>query len=57
MRATWAEFDEAGYWNKPSAHTKQRKRHRAPLSPAATELIAKLRGKRDGDRVWCFRGG
>jgi integrase len=48
MRATWAEFDEPGFWDKPSQHTKQRKRHRAPLSPPATELIAKLRSKRDG---------
>jgi integrase len=49
MRATWAEFDEPGYWSKPSAHTKQRKVHRVPLSPAASELVAKLRHKRTDD--------
>jgi integrase len=49
MRARWSEFDEPGYWDKPSAHTKQRKRHRVPLSPAASELIAKLRRKGTDD--------
>ncbi|MGO9419917.1 tyrosine-type recombinase/integrase, partial [Roseiarcus sp.] len=49
MRATWAEFDEPGYWSKPSAHTKQRKVHRVPLSPAACELVDKLRRKRADD--------
>jgi integrase len=43
MRAQWSEFDDAGYWDKPSAHTKQRKRHRVPLSPASIELIAQIR--------------
>jgi integrase len=56
MRATWAEFADAGYWDKPSAHTKQRKRHRVPLSPAATELIAKLRCKRANDSGFVFPG-
>jgi integrase len=44
MRATWAEFADVGFWDKPSAHTKQRRRHRVPLSPAATEFIERLRG-------------
>jgi integrase len=56
MRATWAEFAEPGVWNRPSAHTKQRKRHRAPLSPAATELIAELRRKRTDDCEFVFPG-
>jgi integrase len=46
MRATWAEFDAAGFWDKPSAHTKQRRRHRTPLSPAAIELIDQIRADR-----------
>lgn len=51
MRATWEEFAETGIWDKPSAHTKQRKRHRVPLSPPATELIERLRkGKPEGAR-------
>jgi integrase len=49
MRATWTEFDEPGYWSKPSAATKQRKVHRVPLSPAASELVEKLRRKRIDD--------
>ena len=56
MRAAWAEFDEPGYWDKPSAHTKQRRRHRVPLSPAATELIAKLRRKRADGSDYVFPG-
>ena len=43
MRATWAQFDLPGFWIKPSSHTKQRKVHRAPLNPAAQELIERLR--------------
>jgi integrase len=43
MRATWAEFAELGFWDKPSAHTKQRKRHRVPLGAAAAEFIERLR--------------
>ncbi|MGD0183779.1 MAG: tyrosine-type recombinase/integrase [Roseiarcus sp.] len=46
MRATWTEFVELGYWDKPSAHTKQRKRHRVPLTPAAIELIDRIRADR-----------
>ena len=44
MRAEWSEFDnEPGFWIKPSAHTKQRKVHKLPLSPAAIELVERLR--------------
>ena len=40
MRAEWSEFDKApGYWIKPSAHTKQKRIHRLPLSPPAIQLI------------------
>jgi integrase len=55
MRAEWPEFDkEPGYWIKPSAHTKQRKVHRLPLSPPAIELIERLRKTRKGN--WVFPG-
>jgi integrase len=55
LRAEWSEFDEqAGFWIKPSAHTKQRKAHKLPLSPAALELIERLRKKRFGK--WVFPG-
>jgi integrase len=54
MKAAWEEFDkEPGYWVKPSAHVKQRKVHRAPLSPPAIELIDRLRRKR-GKTRWLF---
>jgi integrase len=55
MKAQWEEFDkEPGYWIKPSAHVKQRKVHKLPLSPAAIELIDRLRKKRKGR--WVFPG-
>jgi len=47
MHATWDELEaEPGFWVKPSAHTKQRKAHRVPLSPAALELIERVRAER-----------
>ena len=47
LRATWEQFDaEPGFWVKPSAHTKQRKVHKAPLAPAAIELIERRRKER-----------
>jgi integrase len=45
MSARWSEFQEPGHWVKRAASTKQRRDHRAPLSPAANELIDKLRRK------------
>jgi integrase len=55
MKAEWSEFDsQPGYWVKPSAHTKQRKKHELPLGPAAIELIDRLRKKRKGK--WLFPG-
>jgi integrase len=55
MKANWEEFDkETGYWIKPSSHVKQRKTHKLPLSPAAIELVDRLRKKREGN--WVFPG-
>jgi integrase len=55
MQAAWPEFDgEPGFWIKPSAHVKQRKTHKLPLSPAAMQLIEQLRKERAGK--WVFRG-
>jgi integrase len=55
LQARWPEFDgEPGYWCKPSAHTKQRKIHKLPLSPAAIELVDRLRKERKGE--WVFPG-
>jgi integrase len=55
MKAQWEELDrEPGYWIKPSAHVKQRKVHKLPLSPAAVELVDQLRKNRKGN--WLFPG-
>jgi integrase len=55
MKASWEEFDkEPGYWIKPTAHTKQRKVHKLPLTPAAIELVERLRKHRKGK--WVFPG-
>lgn len=44
MNATWEQFDlENGVWTKPSAHTKQRREHRVPLSQAAVALLRDIR--------------
>jgi integrase len=52
IKATWDQVDEErGFWNKPSSHTKQRRKHRVPLNPAAIELLDTLRQKRDIDRA------
>ena len=56
MRATWEEFAEAGFWDKPSAHTKQKKRHRVPLSPGAVELVERLRKARAEGLNFVFPG-
>jgi integrase len=57
MRAQWEEFDkEPGFWVRPSAHTKQRKIHKAPLSAPARLLIEGLRETRKGDSPWVFPG-
>ena len=44
LGATWEMFDlENGVWTKPSAHTKQRKLHRVPLSGPAIRLLLEMR--------------
>lgn len=44
LGATWEMFDlEHGVWTKPSAHTKQRRLHRVPLSSHAVALLTDLR--------------
>jgi integrase len=56
--ATWDQFDaEPGFWVKPSAHVKQRRTHKAPLNPAALELIERLRKQRKAGATWVFPGG
>jgi integrase len=44
LGATWAMFDlENGVWTKPSAHTKQRRLHRTPLSSPAIQLLREMK--------------
>ncbi|MGF7177016.1 tyrosine-type recombinase/integrase [Azospirillum doebereinerae] len=46
LAATWSMFDlKAGVWVKPSAHTKQRKEHRAPLSAPSLALLSAMLGE------------
>lgn len=55
LGARWDMFDlDAGIWVKPSAHTKQRREHRVPLSAAAIELLKVL--KRDATWLYVFPG-
>jgi len=47
MLATWEQFDaQPGFWIKPSSHTKQRRKHRLPLSAPARQLVADVRSLR-----------
>lgn len=44
LGATWAMFDlDNGIWTKPSAHTKQRRLHRVPLSGPAIRLLTEMK--------------
>jgi integrase len=46
LGARWDMFDlVAGVWVKPSAHTKQRREHRVPLSAAAIELLREIQAQ------------
>jgi integrase len=57
MTSTWDHFDlERGIWTKPSAHTKQKKEHRVPLSAPALELLQRIRAKAAADSMHVFPG-
>jgi integrase len=46
LGATWEMFDlENGIWAKPSAHTKQRRLHRVPLSEPALGLLLEIKAQ------------
>jgi len=56
LTAAWDQFDlEAGVWTKPSAHTKQRRAHRVPLSSVAVNLLRERRAA-DPDGTFVFPG-
>jgi integrase len=43
LGARWDMFDlETGVWVKPSAHTKQRKEHRVPMSAPAVQVLSEI---------------
>jgi len=54
LTSTWDMFDLVeGVWNKPSSHTKQKKKHRIPLSPPAIQLLLKIKDRSD-DPTYVF---
>lgn len=56
LDATWDQFDvEAGVWIKPSAHTKQKKEHRVPLSAATIRLLSDIKAN-SGPSPYVFPG-
>jgi integrase len=58
LNATWDMFDlDQGIWVKPSAHTKQRRIHRVPLSGPAIELLRSIRTEATSQFVFCGAGG
>ncbi len=58
LAARWEEFDlEAGIWTKPSAHTKQRKVHRVPLSGAAIAMLRARHAEANGAFAFPGSGG
>jgi integrase len=56
LSASWDQFDlDAGLWIKPSAHTKQKKEHRVPLSAEAVRLLRAMKNE-DGASPYLFPG-
>jgi integrase len=53
LNARWDQFDDAGRWIKPSAHTKQKKLHSAPLAKATIALFQRLR-EQGAPGPWVF---
>jgi integrase len=53
--ATWDQFDvTAGKWTKPGATTKQKTTHEVPLSPAARQLLQRIRRQQDENETFVF---
>jgi integrase len=53
LSARWEQFDlNTGHWTKPSAHTKQRRVHRVPLSSEAVATLRRARLLSNGDVVF-----
>lgn len=57
LRASWDQFDlDEGVWTKPSSHTKQKKRHRVPLSEAAITLMLEIKRRTNAPSSFVFPG-
>lgn len=53
LSMSWDQIDlEAGVWVKPSAHTKQRREHRVPLSAPALALLLDMKERSHGPYVF-----
>ena len=62
LAAKWDQFDlQEGVWVKPSAHTKQKREHRVPLSAPAVQLLIEMRNATEegntAESEFVFRGG
>jgi integrase len=58
LASRWQDFDPAAaVWTKPSAHTKQKKSHRVPLSPPALALLAAMRAEAEQENARRQRDG
>lgn len=56
--AKWSQFDlERAVWLKPSAHTKQRRTHRVPLSDPAVEVLKRAHAIGTGEFVFVTNSG
>lgn len=53
LGARWEMFDlDQGVWIKPSAHTKQKKEHRVPLSATAVSMLKEIQKETAGPCVF-----
>lgn len=58
LNAEWAQFDlNAGFWTKPSSHTKQKKMHRLGLAPETVELLRRMENDRLSNLLFPGAGG
>lgn len=58
LGADWSQFDLiTGYWDKPSSHTKQNRRHKAPLSEGAITLLKAMKEENSEDLLFPTSNG
>jgi integrase len=57
LSALWSEFDLVnGTWDRPSHHTKQKRRHLIALHPEALALLKDMKARAPKDAVYVFPG-